>query len=106
MRYTIVTLLVALTSLASAAEDKQVTSSGTSTITAAPEILRMTVLLKAEGKDVKEALGKLNAEKQSARDKLAKLSVSAEAIKFTDAAMGEKPLTPQQQQMRMVMAMQ
>ena len=101
----IIALLVA-SSWAVAAEDKQVTASGTATITAPPEILRVTVILKVEGKDVKDALGKLSAEKKLAKDKLAKLDAPADAMKFTDPTMGDKPLTMQQRQMRMVMAMQ
>src|SRR5262245_53801124 len=60
------------------AQERQVTASGTSTITAQPEILRVTVQLQGEGGDVKEALAKLNAEKQASKDKLAALGAAAE----------------------------
>jgi uncharacterized protein YggE len=85
------------------ADGRVVSASGESTITAPPEILRVAVLLKVEGKDIKEALLKLSQDKQSAKEKLARLNVPADAIKFTDPAMGERPLTPQQRQMQMYM---
>jgi uncharacterized protein YggE len=85
--------------------DRQVSASGTSSITALPELLRVSVVIKGDGKEVKEALAKLASEKQSAKDKLLKLGVAADAIKFADPAMGEKPLTPQQRQIRMMMNM-
>jgi uncharacterized protein YggE len=97
-----VALCGAITSAATA-QDRQVSASGTSTITAPPEILRVNVLLKTEGKEVKEALARLKTEEQSAREKLGKLNAPADSIKFSDPAMGEKPLTPQQRQMQMYM---
>lgn len=90
---------------AQSSADRQVSASGTSSITAPPEILRVSVLLKGDGKDVTEALKKLASEKQSAKEKLLKIGVSADALKFADPAMGDKPLTLQQRQVRMVMNM-
>ena len=88
------------------AQDRQVSAVGSSTLTAVPEILRISVLLKADGKNVKEALAKLNTEKQSAREKLGKFNLPADAVHFSDPTMGDKPLTPQQRQMQMYMRAQ
>jgi uncharacterized protein YggE len=105
MMCVVVALLVTVASPASA-QDRQVSAPGTATITAVPEILRVSVLLKADGKDVKEALAKLNTQKQSAREKLAKFNLPAHAVRFSDPTMGDKPLTPQQRQMQMYMRAQ
>src|SRR5262245_48746393 len=108
MRFQIACVLALLCAMIApaAAQDRQVSATGNATSTARPEILRGTVVLKAEGKDVKDALAKIATEQDSARAKLKKLNASGDAVKFADPAMGEKPLTPQQRQMQMVMAMQ
>src|SRR3982751_250403 len=105
----VVVVVVALLSTIAApalAQGRQVSATGTSAITAVPEILRVSVLLKSDGKDVKEALAKLNTEKQSAREKLFKFNPLADSLRFSDPTLGDKPLTPQQRQMQMYMKMQ
>lgn len=96
---------LALAPDAAAQQERQVTATGSSTITAQPEILRVTVQLQGEGADVKEALAKLSAEKQGAKEKLATLGVAAEGVTFTEPMLGDAPMSAQQRQMQMFMSM-
>jgi uncharacterized protein YggE len=84
---------------------RQVTGIGTSTISARPELLRVTLELKAEGKDAKEALAKLDAEKKAAQAKLDKLGVAGDRVKFADASLGDRAMNDQQRQMQMYLNM-
>ena len=92
--------------LAQQPANRQVSATGTATITARPEILRVTVQLRSEGSGARQAMDKLTADIKSAREKFVAAGAAEDAVKVTDPALGTPPLNAQQQQMRMIAQMQ
>jgi uncharacterized protein YggE len=68
-----------------------VTVTGQATIKAQPDLMRITIELSGQGKDIKEALSKLAEEREMAKTKLAVLGVAPESIQIDDPAIGGVP---------------
>jgi len=82
-----------------------VLASGHATAPQKAEILRMTLLLSAQGTDVHDALAKLKTQRDDAKSKLAATGADEASIKFSDPVEGNgQTLTLQQRMMQQVMA--
>ena len=79
-----------------------VTGSGTVTLTRQPNVLRMTLEVTGEGKDVKEALAKLKAQEKAVREKLAGLGAAEGSVKFEDARINAAAAARQAQMEQMI----
>src|SRR5262245_25260759 len=80
-----------------------VTVTGQATIKAQPDLVRITIELTGQGKDIKEALSKLAEEREMAKTKLAVLGVAPESIQIDDPAIGGAPAGSNAQAMVMAM---
>ena len=89
---------------ARAAETPTVTATGSATSTYRPDVLRVKVLLTADGKDAAAAVAALAAKRDAARK--AMTGAGAPSVAFSPTNSGTAALTPQQRQMAMVMDMQ
>src|SRR5687767_3535351 len=65
-----------------------VTGTGKVSVSRQPNVLRMTIELPAEGKDVKEAIANLKAERATLAGKLEKLGAAGEAVTFGEPRIG------------------
>jgi uncharacterized protein YggE len=65
-----------------------VTAAGQATIKAQPDLVRVTIELSGDGKDIAEALTKLAAEKESAMGKLGGVGAAPDAITMSDPSVG------------------
>jgi uncharacterized protein YggE len=84
-----------------------VTVSGTAAAPVAPELLRLTLLISAQGSDIRDAIAKLKQERDDVKGKLLSAGAIETSLKFTDPAEGAQGnLTPQQQAMQRLLAMQ
>jgi hypothetical protein len=83
-----------------------VTVSGHATAPEKAQILRLTLLVSAQGSDIHDAAAKLKQERDDLTAKLAAIGVSQNAIKFSGPVEGnQSAMTPQQQMIqRMMMA--
>jgi uncharacterized protein YggE len=89
------------------AEDSGATVSATGHATAIqrPDILRMTLMISAQGSDIHDALAKLKAQRDDASAKLLATGANNASVKFSDPVEGnEGNLTPQQRIMQQMMA--
>lgn len=92
-----------------AADGGTVTGTGKVTLSRQPNVLRMTIELPAEGKDVKEAIANLKAERKTLANKLEKLGAAGESVTFGEPRVGGAyggAMSMQQRMMRQVMRMQ
>lgn len=92
-----------------AADGGTVTGTGKVTLSRQPNVLRMTIELPAEGKDVKEAIANLKAERAALAGKLEKLGAAGESVTFGEPRVGGAyggAMGMQQRMMRQVMRMQ
>ncbi|MGE0608409.1 MAG: SIMPL domain-containing protein [Pirellulales bacterium] len=87
---------------AQAQEDSSVTASGTARLERAPDFLRMHVRISANGKNVREALEKLQARRESVRDKLKDLAVEEDSIEFSEPSINAT-MSDRQRQMEALM---
>ena len=82
-------LLCGLAALAPTARaeptDSSVTGSGTTEIKKRPETMRMVVDMRIDGKDLKDALGKLKASREKIKGELVKLGAGEGSIEFGTA---------------------
>lgn len=86
-----------------------VTGTGRVAVSRQPNVLRMTIELPAEGKNVKEAIANLNAERAALAGKLEKLGAAGDAVTFGEPRIGGASggaMSMQQRMMRQVMRMQ
>src|SRR5688572_4158475 len=67
---------------AAAAGGGTVTGSGAVTVSRQPNVLRMTIELPAEGKDIKEAIANLKKEREALAAKIAKLGAAKDKVTF------------------------
>lgn len=65
-----------------------VTGSGEVTLTRQPDVLRMTMQISGEGKDIKEALAKLKSEREAIAAKLKELGAAEASVKFDPPRVG------------------
>jgi uncharacterized protein YggE len=81
-------LAIALLGVASlsASDAPSVTSSGSAEVKRLPNILRVSVQIRVEGKDVRDALAKLKARQTAVRTAVERLKADAASIAFTSAA--------------------
>lgn len=92
-----------------AADGGTVTGTGKVTLSRQPNVLRMTIELPAEGKDVKEAIANLKAERAALAGKLEKLGAAGESVTFGEPRVGGAyggAMSMHQRMMRQVMRMQ
>lgn len=84
-----------------------VTVIGNATAPEAPETLRLTLLISAQGSDIRDAIAKLKQEREDVKGKLLSAGAKESSPKFTDPAEGTQGnLTPQQQMMQRLASMQ
>ena len=84
-----------------------VTLTGSSTESERPETLRLTLLISAQGPDIRAAIAKLKQQREDARNKLLAIGANQDTLKFSDPAEGTQGnLTPQQRMMQQLMAQQ
>lgn len=84
----------------------QVTASGAAVVSRQPDVLRMTVEVRAEGKDIKDAVTQLGAAREAARAKLKTLGADEKSVTFGDPSVGSGgALDPLQRQMQMMQRM-
>jgi uncharacterized protein YggE len=83
-----------------------VTGLGHATLTAKPEILRIKIMLTADGKDAHEAMTALAAKRTDLKQKLVATGAAEASVQISDVTGGTGDLTPQQQQIQMIMAAQ
>jgi len=77
-----------------------VVGTGSVTLEREPNVMRLQLMVEAEGKDVKEALAKLKEKEAADREQLQKLGAARESVKFSDAQPEE--INSQQQMQRMI----
>ncbi|QDV43568.1 hypothetical protein Enr13x_34250 [Stieleria neptunia] len=77
---------------------------GTATVTVEPSALRLTMSVKAQGKDPKSAVRSLAAHKQRVRKELGEMNANSESVQFTSTQLstGGSNNSEQQQYMRMM----
>jgi uncharacterized protein YggE len=100
-------MLVFATAAAGADEQGTVTVSGHATTPEKAEIIRLTMMVTADGTDVRDAAAKLKQQRDDLKSKLAATGATDGTIKFSDPVEGNQGnLTPQQRMMQQVMAAQ
>jgi uncharacterized protein YggE len=77
-----------------------VVGSGSTTLDRLPNLMRLQLVITADGKDVKEALGKLKEKQAVVKEKLQKLGAVDSSVSFTDAQ--AQDANQQQQMERMI----
>ena len=87
------------------AGESTVSSTGTATLKKAPDVLRMQVELRGEGKDMTEALAKLHANEATAKKSLVELGATDASIQLKDVKDGSVK-NPREQQMEYYMRQQ
>jgi uncharacterized protein YggE len=97
-------LITAPMPAARAADAPTVTVTGSATGTYRPDVLRVKVLLTADGKDAAAAVAALAAKREGVRKGLA--DAGASSVAFSPTNTGAAALTPQQRQMAALMAAQ
>ena len=86
-----------------------VTGSGAVTVSRQPNVLRMTIELPAEGKDIKEAIANLKKERMALAAKIEKLGAAKDKVTFSEPRVGGQPggsMNAQRQMMRQMVRMQ
>lgn len=61
-----------------------IVGTGSSTIERLPDVLRLQIMISAEGRDAKEALSKLKEKESAAKEKLQKLGADEASVRFAD----------------------
>ncbi len=81
--------------------------SGTAHLQVHPDILRMKLLITADGKDMRSAVAALKQQKDQLKQKLLAAGAVESSLKLGDAAMGnDAATTPQQRQIQALIRMQ
>ena len=100
-------MLVFATAAAGAEEQGTVTVSGHATTSEKAEIMRLTMMVTADGTDIRDAAAKLKQQRDDLKSKLAAAGATESTIKFSDPVEGNQGnLTPQQRMMQQVYAAQ
>jgi uncharacterized protein YggE len=82
-----------------------VSATGHATALQKPDVLRMTLMISAQGSDIHDALAKLKAQRDDASAKLLATGADNASVKFSDPVEGnEGNMTPQQRMMQQMMA--
>lgn len=89
-----------------AGSDGVVTGSGRVALTRQPNVLRMTMQVRGEGKDIKEALAKLKSEREAVAAKLKTLGAAQASVKFDGPRVGGGPGDPANAARQRAMQMQ
>jgi uncharacterized protein YggE len=108
-RFTILlwTLIIMLASTAKADDTGgSVTTIGHATLKHSPEIMRVRVVLRGDGKDAREAMDALNRRRSDVKRQLVALGADERSLDLGQPGGAGDQLTPQQRQMQIVMAMQ